>query len=84
MSSSAESVLDMSQLLQGMVSWTLWTFQNVTIYNSSPFCMENDDMNIASFIRNRTSNTEIGRSKTGWGAAETGFVSPISVLQVLV
>ena len=36
-----------------------------------------------SFIRNRTSNTEIGRAKTGWGAAETGFASPISVLQVL-
>ena len=34
-------------------------------------------------IRNRTSNTEIGRAKTGWGAAETGFASPISVLQVL-
>ena len=34
-------------------------------------------------IRNRTSNTEIGRAKAGWGAAETGFASPISVLQVL-
>ena len=31
-----------------------------------------------NFIRNRTSNTEIGRAKTGFG-----FASPISVLQVL-
>ena len=35
------------------------------------------------YIRNRTSNTEIGRAKTGWGTAETSFASPISVLQVL-
>ena len=37
----------------------------------------------SNYIRNRMSNTEIGRAKTGWGAAETGFASPISVLQVL-
>ena len=48
---------------------------------------ERDNVNPCTFvfnpIRNRTSNTEIGRAKTGWGAAETGFESPISVLQVL-
>ena len=36
-----------------------------------------------TYIRNRMSNTEIGQAKTGGGAAETGFASPISVLQVL-
>ena len=30
------------------------------------------------FVRNKTSNTEIGRAKTGWGTAENGFASPIS------
>ena len=46
---------------------------------SSNYSTEEQD----HFIRNRTSNTEIGRAKPGGGAAETGFASPISVLQVL-
>ena len=53
-------------------NWTL-------MFSADPRCV----LEQGTFIRNRTSNTEIGRAKTGLGTAETGFASPISVLQVL-
>ena len=35
------------------------------------------------YKRNSTCRIKIGQAKTGWGTTETGFASPILILQVL-